>query len=246
MNFDPEEMMIEYSILRDELARYDLLYEEIKEEIDSSKGKSRIPYVFISSQRNALVSILSGRQTVISKLFDMKRTVEELKFKYQKLEDENGTGELNNKEIIRDLIKMISEKTITPEELSNNNHEEINQDILNKYSITNVNDTLDDLFDTEFEEEINEEQDKEIDGEYFSEKLKELKVKVLFDKINKDIYIIKEINTNGNIVNVDIDVDEVFEDNKTLLDFIDDEANFGFNKDGNIYVPEGFTEYKCE
>ena len=76
-----EPLMVEYDLLKTELDRLNALYNEVTSEKNDSKSTTRGSTVFISQQNQVLNSISTSRVSVISKMSDIRRNIEELKIK---------------------------------------------------------------------------------------------------------------------------------------------------------------------
>lgn len=266
MSFNPEVMMQEYTLLKNDLVKYDTLYDQVFKEIQAVKGRSKIPYVFISAQYTTLASILNNRQTVISKLFDMKKIVEDFKLKYQKLDGEQQGENSDNKEIIKDLLKMLNGKTIPYQDLDKMiSPESLAEEDLHASSVEGIGDQLDNMFDTDEEgliiqkasevieepkEESNDVIELDVEEELVTSSnltMQELNIKVLFG-ISDEAYItvIHEVNYSGEILDVEYDLGELAREHPELYDFLNYEDYFGISEDDQVMIPKGFTEYKVE
>lgn len=261
-NFDPAYMMQEYTMLKAELDRYEELYTAITAEIDEAKRKTRIPYVYMSSQYSTLTSIMSARQSVISKLFDMKKVVEDFKLRYLKLaadDEENGP---DNQVIIRDLIKALSDKTIPYEDLAA--VAPVDDVTAADYgSMANIADQLDAQFYTDPEGvlrstaedpastslpdlDITTEEDDELAYEQLVHDMDKIMQTYQLKVTNHpdgDLAIVQEIPYNNSMIYVEYDTDKLEEDEPDLFAFIDDEQNFDIDEAGEMLIPAGFTSY---
>ena len=105
-----EPLMVEYDLLKTELDRLNALYNEVTSEKNDSKSTTRGSTVFISQQNQVLNSISTSRVSVISKMSDIRRNIEELKIKEfnanKSLTDENGTDSALVKEMIANIFSM--------------------------------------------------------------------------------------------------------------------------------------------
>ncbi len=105
-----EPLMVEYDLLKTELERLNALYNEVISEKNDSKSTARGSTVFISQQNQVLNSISTSRISVISKMSDIRRNIEELKIKEfnanKSLTDENGTDSALVKEMIANIFNM--------------------------------------------------------------------------------------------------------------------------------------------
>ena len=105
-----EPLMTEYELLSRELERLDALYHEVKSEKDSSKNTARSSNVFISQQNQVLNSVSTSRISVISKMSDIRRNIEELRIKEfnanKSLTDENGADSALVKEMLSTIFTM--------------------------------------------------------------------------------------------------------------------------------------------
>ena len=103
-----EPLMTEYELLSRELERLDALYHEVKSEKDSSKNTARSSNVFISQQNQVLNSVSTSRISVISKMSDIRRNIEELRIKEfnanKSLTDENGADSA----LVKEMLSTIS------------------------------------------------------------------------------------------------------------------------------------------
>ena len=105
-----EPLMVEYDLLKTELDRLNALYNEVTSEKNDSKSTARGSTVFISQQNQVLNSISTSRVSVISKMSDIRRNIEELKIKEfnanKSLTDENGADSALVKEMIANIFSM--------------------------------------------------------------------------------------------------------------------------------------------
>ena len=105
-----EPLMVEYDLLKTELDRLNTLYSEVTSEKNDSKSTTRGSTVFISQQNQVLNSISTSRVSVISKMSDIRRNIEELKIKEfnanKSITDENGGDSALVKEMIANIFSM--------------------------------------------------------------------------------------------------------------------------------------------
>lgn len=105
-----EPLMVEYDLLKTELDRLNTLYSEVTSEKNDSKSTTRGSTVFISQQNQVLNSISTSRVSVISKMSDIRRNIEELKIKEfnanKYITDENGGDSALVKEMIANIFSM--------------------------------------------------------------------------------------------------------------------------------------------
>ena len=137
-----KEMVNEYKLLEKEIERLDELYEEVRNEKNENKNSgSRKSPVFISNQNSTLNSIASNRISVISKMSDIIRIMNELQIKEYTANKSNNSEEGSNQQVIKDLFNMVMNKEIkeiidTVEDRDNDDQEVIES-----------GDLLDDLLD---------------------------------------------------------------------------------------------------
>ena len=106
-----EPLMTEYHLLSQELTRLDALYDEVKQEKEVSKLSTRGSTVFTSQQNQVLNSVATSRISVISKMSDIRRNIEELKIKEFNANkslktDENGVDNALVKEMLSTIFSM--------------------------------------------------------------------------------------------------------------------------------------------
>ena len=123
-----EPLMTEYKLLSTELERLDALYAEVKAEKDSSKATARSSTVFLSQQNQVLNSVSTSRISVISKMSDIRRNIEELKIKEfnanKSLDSDGGADSALVKEMLSNIFSMkdadinqlISDQQVTTDE----------------------------------------------------------------------------------------------------------------------------------
>ena len=109
LNLEP--LMTEYHLLGQELSRLDALYDEVKQEKEVSKLGTRGSTVFTSQQNQVLNSVATSRISVISKMSDIRRNIEELKIKEFNANkslktDENGVDSALVKEMLSTIFAM--------------------------------------------------------------------------------------------------------------------------------------------
>ena len=104
-------LMNEYQLLSSELERLNSLYTEVQEEKALSKNTARGSTVFVSQQNQVLNSVATSRISVISKMADIRRNIEELKIKEFNANkslktDENGVDSALVKEMLSTIFAM--------------------------------------------------------------------------------------------------------------------------------------------
>lgn len=104
-------LMTEYQLLSSELERLNSLYTEVQEEKALSKNTARGSTVFVSQQNQVLNSVATSRISVISKMADIRRNIEELKIKEFNANkslktDENGVDSALVKEMLSTIFAM--------------------------------------------------------------------------------------------------------------------------------------------
>ena len=104
-------LMTEYQLLSSELERLNSLYTEVQEEKALSKNNARGSTVFVSQQNQVLNSVATSRISVISKMADIRRNIEELKIKEFNANkslktDENGVDSALVKEMLSTIFSM--------------------------------------------------------------------------------------------------------------------------------------------
>ena len=130
-----EPLMVEYDLLKTELDRLNALYNEVTSEKNDSKSTTRGSTVFISQQNQVLNSISTSRVSVISKMSDIRRNIEELKIKEfnanKSLTDENGADSALVKEMIANIFSMKDDEIskLVSQQESTNEGEDVTENL---------------------------------------------------------------------------------------------------------------------
>ena len=148
-----EPLMVEYDLLKTELDRLNALYSEVTSEKNDSKSTTRGSTVFISQQNQVLNSISTSRVSVISKMSDIRRNIEELKIKEfnanKSLTDENGADSALVKEMIANIFSMKDDEIskLVSQQESTNEGEDVTENLaaaealIDGFSANNDSDT---------------------------------------------------------------------------------------------------------
>ena len=153
-----EPLMVEYDLLKTELDRLNELYNEVTSEKNDSKSTTRGSTVFISQQNQVLNSISTSRVSVISKMSDIRRNIEELKIKEfnanKSLTDENGADSALVKEMIANIFSMKDDEIskLVSQQESTNEDEDVTENLAAAEALIDGFSTKDDS-DTETLEE---------------------------------------------------------------------------------------------
>ena len=153
-----EPLMVEYDLLKTELDRLNSLYNEVTSEKNDSKSTTRGSTVFISQQNQVLNSISTSRVSVISKMSDIRRNIEELKIKEfnanKSLTDENGADSALVKEMIANIFSMKDDEIskLVSQQESTNEDEDVTENLAEAEALIDGFSTNDDA-DTETLEE---------------------------------------------------------------------------------------------
>ena len=153
-----EPLMVEYDLLKTELDRLNALYNEVPSEKNDSKSTTRGSTVFISQQNQVLNSISTSRVSVISKMSDIRRNIEELKIKEfnanKSLTDENGADSALVKEMIANIFSMKDDEIskLVSQQESTNEDEDVTENLAEAEALIDGFSTNDDA-DTETLEE---------------------------------------------------------------------------------------------
>ena len=153
-----EPLMVEYDLLKTELERLNALYNEVTSEKNDSKSTTRGSTVFISQQNQVLNSISTSRVSVISKMSDIRRNIEELKIKEfnanKSLTDENGADSALVKEMIANIFSMKDDEIskLVSQQESTNEDEDVTENLAEAEALIDGFSTKDDS-DTETLEE---------------------------------------------------------------------------------------------
>ena len=153
-----EPLMVEYDLLKTELDRLNALYNEVTSEKNDSKSTTRGSTVFISQQNQVLNSISTSRVSVISKMSDIRRNIEELKIKEfnanKSLTDENGADSALVKEMIANIFSMKDDEIskLVSQQESTNEDEDVTENLAEAEALIDGFSTNDDS-DTETLEE---------------------------------------------------------------------------------------------
>ena len=153
-----EPLMVEYDLLKTELDRLNALYNEVTSEKNDSKSTTRGSTVFISQQNQVLNSISTSRVSVISKMSDIRRNIEELKIKEfnanKSLTDENGADSALVKEMIANIFSMKDDEIskLVSQQESTNEDEDVTENLAAAEALIDGFSTNDDS-DTESLEE---------------------------------------------------------------------------------------------
>ena len=153
-----EPLMVEYDLLKTELDRLNALYNEVTSEKNDSKSTTRGSTVFISQQNQVLNSISTSRVSVISKMSDIRRNIEELKIKEfnanKSLTDENGADSALVKEMIANIFSMKDDEIskLVSQQESTNEGEDVTENLAAAEALIDGFSTNDDS-DTETLEE---------------------------------------------------------------------------------------------
>ena len=153
-----EPLMVEYDLLKTELDRLNELYNEVTSEKNDSKSTTRGSTVFISQQNQVLNSISTSRVSVISKMSDIRRNIEELKIKEfnanKSLTDENGADSALVKEMIANIFSMKDDEIskLVSQQESTNEDEDVTENLAAAEALIDGFSTNDDS-DTETLEE---------------------------------------------------------------------------------------------
>ena len=153
-----EPLMVEYDLLKTELDRLNALYNEVTSEKNDSKSTARGSTVFISQQNQVLNSISTSRVSVISKMSDIRRNIEELKIKEfnanKSLTDENGADSALVKEMIANIFSMKDDEIskLVSQQESTNEDEDVTENLAEAEALIDGFSTKDDS-DTETLEE---------------------------------------------------------------------------------------------
>ena len=153
-----EPLMVEYDLLKTELDRLNALYNEVTSEKNDSKSTARGSTVFISQQNQVLNSISTSRVSVISKMSDIRRNIEELKIKEfnanKSLTDENGADSALVKEMIANIFSMKDDEIskLVSQQESTNEGEDVTENLAAAEALIDGFSTNDDS-DTETLEE---------------------------------------------------------------------------------------------
>ena len=153
-----EPLMVEYNLLKTELDRLNALYNEVTSEKNDSKSTTRGSTVFISQQNQVLNSISTSRVSVISKMSDIRRNIEELKIKEfnanKSLTDENGADSALVKEMIANIFSMKDDEIskLVSQQESTNEDEDVTENLAAAEALIDGFSTNDDS-DTETLEE---------------------------------------------------------------------------------------------
>ena len=153
-----EPLMVEYDLLKTELDRLNALYNEVTSEKNDSKSTTRVSTVFISQQNQVLNSISTSRVSVISKMSDIRRNIEELKIKEfnanKSLTDENGADSALVKEMIANIFSMKDDEIskLVSQQESTNEDEDVTENLAAAEALIDGFSTNDDS-DTETLEE---------------------------------------------------------------------------------------------
>ena len=153
-----EPLMVEYDLLKTELDRLNALYNEVTSEKNDSKSTARGSTVFISQQNQVLNSISTSRVSVISKMSDIRRNIEELKIKEfnanKSLTDENGADSALVKEMIANIFSMKDDEIskLVSQQESTNEDEDVTENLAAAEALIDGFSTKDDS-DTETLEE---------------------------------------------------------------------------------------------
>ena len=153
-----EPLMVEYDLLKTELDRLNALYNEVTSEKNDSKSTTRGSTVFISQQNQVLNSISTSRVSVISKMSDIRRNIEELKIKEfnanKSLTDESGADSALVKEMIANIFSMKDDEIskLVSQQESTNEDEDVTENLAAAEALIDGFSTNDDS-DTETLEE---------------------------------------------------------------------------------------------
>ena len=153
-----EPLMVEYDLLKTELDHLNALYNEVTSEKNDSKSTTRGSTVFISQQNQVLNSISTSRVSVISKMSDIRRNIEELKIKEfnanKSLTDENGADSALVKEMIANIFSMKDDEIskLVSQQESTNEDEDVTENLAAAEALIDGFSTNDDS-DTETLEE---------------------------------------------------------------------------------------------
>ena len=153
-----EPLMVEYDLLKTELDRLNALYNEVTSEKNDSKSTTRGSTVFISQQNQVLNSISTSRVSVISKMSDIRRNIEELKIKEfnanKSLTDESGADSALVKEMIANIFSMKDDEIskLVSQQESTNEDEDVTENLAEAEALIDGFSTNDDS-DTETLEE---------------------------------------------------------------------------------------------
>ena len=153
-----EPLMVEYDLLKTELDRLNALYNEVTSEKNDSKSTTRGSTVFISQQNQVLNSISTSRVSLISKMSDIRRNIEELKIKEfnanKSLTDENGADSALVKEMIANIFSMKDDEIskLVSQQESTNEDEDVTENLAAAEALIDGFSTNDDA-DTETLEE---------------------------------------------------------------------------------------------
>lgn len=106
-----DDLKIEYQMMKNELTRLDDLYQEVKSEKQEVKRTARGgATVFTAQQNQVLNSIATSRISVISKLADIRRSMEDMKLKEfnanKALNAEGGVDSALMQELLANIFTM--------------------------------------------------------------------------------------------------------------------------------------------
>lgn len=155
-----EPLMVEYDLLKTELDRLNALYNEVTSEKNDSKSTTRGSTVFISQQNQVLNSISTSRISVISKMSDIRRNIEELKIKEfnanKSLTDESGADSVLVKEMIANIFSMKDDEIskLVSQQESTNEDEDVTENLAAAEALIDGFSTKDDSYKETLEEQF--------------------------------------------------------------------------------------------
>lgn len=201
-----DDMMTEYVLLQAELKELNELYQEVRnEKLKNLNGGSKSSYVFIATQNGTLNSIGSNRVSVISKMSDIRRTMNDLwlkEFTANKSLDLDGMEENETVKKVYDMIMGIDKKSL----IGTINSNSTSKDNLEPEEIDDSGDLLDlalDELDKEEEEVpvVLTEVEKESEYNLFQELLEKHHLELYLDVTTLQPVILSTAEAdNGSII----------------------------------------------
>ena len=221
LKLEIENMIEEYKLLSDSLVEINKLYEEIKDEKNNKFAGTRSTPNFVAQQNGTLNSVMNSKITIITKMSDIKRNMQELRIKEFNANKSLENGDSGDSAALLKLMDTIF--GMSDDEIENKTQKA--KEKITKEDIMDNKSSAEDLIDAFIKNDNGEEDIKEETVSDKNKKYEELQS--LLNKHKIDIYYDIVSESFVFISNSEVDSGELIEKDylkkvePTILDLID-------------------------